>query len=140
MKEMAIDCDTVCAGSAQPPASRQWALHICRPQSLRIRVELHPITGHEDFRRATEGAGKRPCKPPLGCVNAGAGSWIVEPRRGEREGVRAPGSQLKKLQVTPVSGLVSVHCTMVRIMVGLRIIAYKSTHLREIAPLVPIGI
>ena len=64
----------------------------------------------------------------------------MEPRRGEREGVRAPGSQLEKLQVTPVSGLVSVHCTMVRIMVGLRIIAYKSTHLREIATLVPIGI
>jgi hypothetical protein len=59
MKEMAVDCDTLCAGSAQPPASRQWALHIRWPQSLRIRVELHPITGHEDFCTATEGAGKR---------------------------------------------------------------------------------
>lgn len=34
---------TLCTWSAQPPASRQCALHIRRPQSLRTLVELQPI-------------------------------------------------------------------------------------------------
>jgi hypothetical protein len=33
----------LCAASMQPPAWRQWALHIRRPQLLRIRVERQPV-------------------------------------------------------------------------------------------------
>jgi len=67
MNEVAVACPILCAGSAQSPArvSRQCALHIRRPQPLRIRVELHPTIRHVAFRGAAEGIDNRFCWPPV---------------------------------------------------------------------------
>jgi len=58
MMENALVRDPLWAGSAQPPASQQWALHIRRPQSLRIRVELHPVIRQVAFSVTANGSGK----------------------------------------------------------------------------------
>ena len=84
-------------------------------------------------RKRTNGRGPG----PLGCVKAG--SWLVVPRQGETGGVWEPGSQRKKLHLSSVVGFISVHYTMVRTMLGWRIV-HRSTQLCKIVPLVPIGI
>jgi hypothetical protein len=71
----------LCAGSVQPPDSRQWALHMRRLQSLRIRVELHPIVRQDAFRGAANCIGKRfcaACAPEKeGTGGAGPSDWVV---------------------------------------------------------------
>ena len=70
-KEFDVICSPLCAGSAQPPTSQQWALHIHWLQSLQIHVELHRIARQVGF---CEGANCRGNKPPgeaagpLGCM------------------------------------------------------------------------
>lgn len=65
------------SGSMQPRASRQCALHIRRPQPLRIRVELHPIVRHVAFRAAN-------CISKTFCV-------VSAPKTANREGAGPPG-------------------------------------------------
>lgn len=92
MMETVVLRDPLCAGSAQPPASPQWALHIRRPQSLRIRVELHPIVRQVAFCEIANGNGKGlwvPTAPrtgikgklegadPLGCATTDSGSTVT---------------------------------------------------------------
>jgi hypothetical protein len=50
-----VDCGTLWAGSAQPPASasRQCALHIRRPQPSRIGVDLQPTVRQAGLGGAT---------------------------------------------------------------------------------------